>query len=39
MMTMIELGQGIQVSHSNGTVYESVIGDEKAYIAPEQHYC
>ena len=29
MMMMIELGQGIEVSHSNGTVYESVIGDEK----------
>ena len=26
---MVELGQGIAVSHSNGTVYESVIGDEK----------
>ena len=26
---MVELDQGIVVNHSNGTVYESVIGDEK----------
>ena len=29
MMIVIELGQGIEVSHSNGTEYECVIGDEK----------
>jgi len=28
-MIMIELGQGIEVSHSNDTECESVIGDEK----------